>query len=93
MDMRQVVLFFAKIPPPSSIRLMFQLALAADVPDESLQALAQKIEKGLVFKGAFGTRKFTACWCLEFFATLICNHCKSCHAVANLAILRGWRKL
>lgn len=46
LDMRQVLIFLAKIPSDSSIRLMLQLALASDVPDAKLAVIAKKISEG-----------------------------------------------
>ena len=46
-DLRQVVLYLSRIAPDSSVRLMLQLALASEVPDETLEVLEQKISEGM----------------------------------------------
>lgn len=46
LDIRQVILFLAKVPPSSSVRLMLQLALASDVPEEKLKALEGEMLTG-----------------------------------------------
>lgn len=46
LDIRQVLLFLAKVPSDSNVRLMLQLALASDVPVEKFQGLEQKVLAG-----------------------------------------------
>ena len=45
-DLRQVLLFLTRVSPDSNIRLMLQLALASDVPSDTLDVLEQKLGDG-----------------------------------------------
>jgi hypothetical protein len=46
LNLREVLLFLCSIPPDSHIRLLLQLALAAEVPEDKLKVLSDKIESG-----------------------------------------------
>ena len=45
-DLRHVLLYLARVSPDSNLRLMLQLALASDVPEDTLQVLEEKIAEG-----------------------------------------------
>lgn len=46
LDLREVILYLSRVEPHSNTRLMLQLALASDVPDETLAVLETKISAG-----------------------------------------------
>lgn len=46
LDLREVLLFLSRISPDSNVRLMLQLALASEVPEDTLQVLEQRIAEG-----------------------------------------------
>lgn len=46
LDLRHVLLYLARVNPRSNIRLMLQLALASDVPDNTVAVLQERISAG-----------------------------------------------
>lgn len=46
LDLREVLLFLSRISPDTNVRLMLQLALASEVPEDTLQVLEQRIAEG-----------------------------------------------
>lgn len=46
-DMRKIMLFLAQVPSGSNLKLMFQLALASDVPAPALKQIQQKVDEGI----------------------------------------------